>query len=85
MGTLRIEHRSGGFLLARFQVIRGGVLLSLRNLAMNPRFTVFLEKHPKLTVAGLGWAVAWRIYLVIVGVLFTFVAIAAMLTYLFDH
>jgi hypothetical protein len=35
---------------------------------MNPKFKEFLEANKEMTMIGLGWALFWRLYAVILGV-----------------
>ena len=37
---------------------------------MNPKVSEFLTKYPEATLLSFGWALAWRLYLVILGAAF---------------
>jgi hypothetical protein len=35
---------------------------------MNPKFTKFLEDNKDMTLMGLAWALGWRLYLCVAGI-----------------
>jgi len=37
---------------------------------MNPKFTKFLEENQNITLVGMGWALVWRLYALLIAVAF---------------
>lgn len=46
---------------------------------MNPKFDAFLKDNKEMTMIGLAWSLFWRLYAVILGVVFALAFFSALL------